>query len=159
MDEILASIRRIIADDTVPVSDGAAADHDAASPETDDDVLVLKRRAPRVSETDDNHAPAVLAAFSKPATDAAPEKENTLVTETTTQSAAQAFDKLSEVRETTLQERKGPGLPAAGRNLEDLAREMLQPMLQAWLDEHLNGIVQERVDEEIARIARGRSKT
>ncbi|MGH6992095.1 MAG: DUF2497 domain-containing protein [Caulobacteraceae bacterium] len=33
---------------------------------------------------------------------------------------------------------------------------MLRPMLKAWLDENLGAIVQQRVDEEVERIARGR---
>jgi cell pole-organizing protein PopZ len=40
----------------------------------------------------------------------------------------------------------------AERTLEDLVREMLRPMLQSWLDQHLPGIVERLVGEEIARV-------
>jgi cell pole-organizing protein PopZ len=40
----------------------------------------------------------------------------------------------------------------AERTLEDLVREMLRPMLQSWLDQHLPGIVERLVREEIARV-------
>ncbi len=37
----------------------------------------------------------------------------------------------------------------------DLTREMIRPMLEAWIDEHLPGIVERLVAAEIARIRRG----
>jgi uncharacterized protein len=40
--------------------------------------------------------------------------------------------------------------------LEELARRMLRPMLRAWLDRHLPGLVRRMVREEIERISRGR---
>jgi cell pole-organizing protein PopZ len=46
-------------------------------------------------------------------------------------------------------------MPAAGRTLEDVVRELLRPMLQQWLDESLPGIVQRAVDAEVSRISRG----
>jgi cell pole-organizing protein PopZ len=47
-------------------------------------------------------------------------------------------------------------MPPPGRTLEDLIRELMQPMLKEWLDENLPAIVQARVDEEIERISRRR---
>ena len=38
---------------------------------------------------------------------------------------------------------------------ETMAREMLRPMLKAWLDENLPGIVERLVRAEIERVARG----
>ena len=43
------------------------------------------------------------------------------------------------------------------RTLEDLAREMLKPMLRAWLDDNLPGLVERLVRAEIERVSRGRS--
>jgi uncharacterized protein len=43
------------------------------------------------------------------------------------------------------------------RTLEDLVREMLKPMLRAWLDDNLPGLVERLVRAEIERVARGRS--
>jgi cell pole-organizing protein PopZ len=42
------------------------------------------------------------------------------------------------------------------RTLEDLVREMLKPMLKAWLDDNLPGVVERLVRAEIERAARGR---
>jgi len=42
------------------------------------------------------------------------------------------------------------------RTLEDLVREMLRPMLKAWLDDNLPPLVERLVKAEIERVARGR---
>jgi uncharacterized protein len=42
------------------------------------------------------------------------------------------------------------------RTLEDLVREMLRPMLKAWLDDNLPGMVERMVRAEIERVSRGR---
>jgi cell pole-organizing protein PopZ len=43
------------------------------------------------------------------------------------------------------------------RTLEDLVKEMLQPLLKAWLDDNLPGLVERLVRAEIERVSRGRS--
>ncbi len=42
------------------------------------------------------------------------------------------------------------------RTLEDLVREMLRPMLKAWLDDNLPGMVERIIKDEIERVSRGR---
>ncbi len=44
------------------------------------------------------------------------------------------------------------------RQLEDVTRDMLKPLLKSWLDEHLPGIVERLVREEIERVARRGSR-
>jgi len=41
------------------------------------------------------------------------------------------------------------------RTLDDLVRELLRPLLKAWLDEHLPGMVERMVRAEIERVSRG----
>ncbi len=51
----------------------------------------------------------------------------------------------------------GPALPghfASGASVEELVAYLLKPMLKEWLDQHLPRIVEERVEAELARIAR-----
>jgi uncharacterized protein len=43
------------------------------------------------------------------------------------------------------------------RTLEDLVREMLRPMLKTWLDDNLPGMVERLVRAEIERVSRGRT--
>lgn len=42
------------------------------------------------------------------------------------------------------------------RTLEDLVQDMLRPMLKAWLDQNLPGMVERMVRAEIERVTRGR---
>lgn len=42
------------------------------------------------------------------------------------------------------------------RTLDDLVREMLRPMLKAWLDDNLPNMVERMVRAEIERVSRGR---
>jgi cell pole-organizing protein PopZ len=42
------------------------------------------------------------------------------------------------------------------RTLEDLVREMMRPMLKAWLDDNLPNLVERLVRAEIERVSRGR---
>jgi cell pole-organizing protein PopZ len=41
------------------------------------------------------------------------------------------------------------------RTLEDLVKEMLRPMLKAWLDDNLPSLVERIVRAEIERVSRG----
>ena len=47
-------------------------------------------------------------------------------------------------------------MPAEGRTLEDVVRELLRPLLKDWLDTNLETIVQERVQAEVERLSRRR---
>jgi cell pole-organizing protein PopZ len=42
------------------------------------------------------------------------------------------------------------------RTLEDLVKDMMQPMLRHWLDDNLPVLVERLVREEIERVSRGR---
>ncbi|RYE51721.1 MAG: DUF2497 domain-containing protein, partial [Rhizobiaceae bacterium] len=44
---------------------------------------------------------------------------------------------------------------AERRSYDDIAAELLRPMLQEWLDENLPTLVERLVREEIERVARG----
>ena len=65
--------------------------------------------------------------------------------------AAAAFAQLGALPR---ERRSETELPLGGveRTLEEIVREMLRPLLQAWLDGHLPGIVERLVREEIARV-------
>jgi len=160
MEEILASIRRIISEDDAPEADAglppvppapapaASAPEELPIPEEeepaaaefdDDDELELTDRVESHGDLDIYSAPAEpeVAAPAAPLGD--------LVSAPAAAAAAAAFGQLS-----------GKMLmPAAGRTLEDVVRELLRPLMQTWLDENLPGIVQRAVDAEVARIARG----
>jgi cell pole-organizing protein PopZ len=130
MDEILASIRRIITDDP-PLRDQALA---AVSQEDDaeaEDVLELGE-PPSAEEP---------AASATPSSSAPPPG---LLSEQTQAASRRALAALS-------------GLsidPDAGANtLDGLVRDMLRPMLKDWLDAHLPEMVERLVAREVARIS------
>jgi uncharacterized protein len=70
----------------------------------------------------------------------------------TAAAAATAFGRLAEAE---TQSRRAGEVPigGSGRTLEDIVRDMMRPLLQAWLDQHLPGLVERLVREEIARLA------
>ena len=144
MEEILASIRRIISEDDAP-GDGASVE--AAHDEPD----YADVDEPLSTDADDYGEPVYEAEPPAPpapaaATPPAPVRDETLVSSRTASAAASAFGELSAAA----------SKPRETRSLEDLAREMLQPMLRQWLDDNLPRIVQAAVRDEVERISRSR---
>lgn len=126
MEEILASIRRIITEDG--------------------DVPPAPVAAPAVVETE---APAEAAApdvleLTQPLPEAAADEG--LLSQTTAAVASQSLSALSG-----LVVRNHDG---ADNTLEALVREMLRPMLREWLDAHLPELVERIVAREVERITR-----
>lgn len=172
MEEILASIRRIISEDEAP----AEAAPEEAAPEAEEEIPVEALDEPagfeaapaeefeaedeevlelteRIGgpEPDESHGDIdVYAAEPEPAPPApraaAPEfdEDEPLLGDAAAASASSAFGQLARTI----------AMPADGRTLEDVVRELLRPLLKAWLDENLPGIVQARVDAEVERISR-----
>ncbi len=74
-----------------------------------------------------------------------------IVSSATSGAAAAAFAQLGALP----RERRREGELSFGgvdRTLEDIVRDMLRPLLQTWLDENLPGMVERLVREEIARV-------
>ena len=183
MEEILASIRRIISEDDAPAETPAAASEPeveaqpAATPppvaaETvfaapfepepagagEDDVLELTDRYDAPAETigDLDVTPAeTYQAAEAPAPTPAPAPEPSYDT-LVGDSAASAFAGLAASF------KKPEPAPAAsgdlpfvsGNTVEAMVAEMLRPLLKDWLDANLPGIVQTAVQKEVERIAR-----
>jgi hypothetical protein len=71
--------------------------------------------------------------------------DRNLLSPTTTAAVDSAFNSLAHTV-----------LVQNSRTLDDLVREMLRPMLKAWLDDNLPGMVERLVRAEIERVSRGR---
>ena len=82
--------------------------------------------------------------LDEPAVDAPREPLAALTSKLVGDQVARAFADLEIVRD---------GSPR--RSLDDVAGEMLRPMLQDWLDDNLPTLVERLVREEIERVARG----
>jgi uncharacterized protein len=187
MEEILASIRRIISDDdagkppsaksarapiTAPARadaknrendiDALAGSFDAAGGQEPDGAVeaevaagvialaeAMQAKAPAFNgighATDvpcEEVGPARPRALQDPR--AVPVPDRTLLSPRTTAAVDTAFNSLTH---TVLMQNP--------RTLEDLVREMLKPMLKAWLDENLPNLVERLVRAEIERVSRG----
>ncbi len=153
MEEILASIRTIIAEERDPANAteprSAPAKAGAPSPAPQPQIVYSKGepvapRGPAAPEASPAKVvwrkpePAAAEASAPPADDNAP-----LLSPETDRAVSSAFDALSANLAARSAERA-----------EGLARELLRPMLKAWLDEHLPGIVDRLVRAEIERITR-----
>ena len=173
MEEILASIRRIISEDDGPAEAEAEAStvpepapepepvqafEPAPEPEPEpvEDVLELTERVtPQPETVGDIEAyteakpepePEPPPPAPKPAPAPVARDDDRLVSEPIASAAAAAFGQLSEAI----------AMPPGGHTLEDVVRELLRPLLRAWLDENLPRIVEAKVAEEVERIARSR---
>ena len=128
MEDILASIKKVIAEEKELRGAADMASHDSAEPpaaegaEDEDDVLELDQ--PIAARVD----------LGPP-----------LLNEEVAESARHSLDELTTVAATV------PPIPQVNP-LEDMVREMLRPMLKQWLDENLPEMVSEHVRREISRI-------
>jgi cell pole-organizing protein PopZ len=122
MEDILASIKRVIAEDGRASSRPARGSRPAAAPPVpppEEDVLEL---SDPVSEGDG------------------------LVSEDAAEASARSLAALAALKERT------EALPQGDGPLEAVVREMLKPLLKEWLDRHLPEMVEDLVTREIARI-------
>jgi uncharacterized protein len=158
MEEILASIRRIIAEDAdAPAGDKAAekveseATPAATAPPPEEDVLEL-------TEVIEEDAP-VTAPQSPAAHEDGPEPvalaeagDDRLLSNTSAAASVAAMTQLvgrgQRDRSSEMQ------VGAIDRTLEDVVRELLRPLLRDWLDEHLPQLVERLVKDELERLAR-----
>lgn len=193
MEEILASIRRIIADDSPDTAKPAAAAQapaprpqppaqpaapGKAAPMSQDDIdAMLADQAADESEVlelgEPVHPPrqenAPASNFRQvPASDVTfredpepePEPEPAPMHRQYAPVAQQAAERLLSP-ETNAAVSAAFGslattiLSENSRTIEDLVRELLRPMLKAWLDDNLPGLVERMVRAEIERVARG----
>lgn len=127
MDEILSSIKRIIADDdrTRPAPKRAAK---AGSLDRDDEEVL------ELTETDENLTP-----------------DDGLLDDSKAQSLRHSFSALQTLSEPGV----APQIVRSGEtSLEGLTRDLLRPMLKDWLDTNLPPIVEAMVEREITRITK-----
>ncbi len=153
MEEILASIRRIISEDE---EEPAAKPAPRVEPQR-----VAAQEPPRQEPLRPPPRPAAFQPAPQPEPTFATEDvemirknvaeamadDDAIIAEQTAAAASKAFLNLSQ----SVQVSDG-----RGRTLEDLVVEMLRPMIKDWLDANLPQIVEEKVEEEVQRVARRR---
>lgn len=127
MDEILSSIKRIIADDdnNRPVTKRAAK---SAAPDVEEDEVL------ELTDADDNVGGGEV-----------------LLDDNKAQSLRHSFSTLQTLAEPSA----APQIMRSDEtSLEGMTRDLLRPMLKAWLDTHLPPIVEALVEREIMRITK-----
>jgi hypothetical protein len=172
MEEIIASISRIITEDKrppEPTRPAAAVQSDILElTEVVDEDGSIRREVPTAGNqnaTSVRTAAAMEPDFAgpgDPAESELPQMEDgvqtraeigrgRILSSATSGAAAAAFAQLGSLPR---ERRKEGELPLGGvdRTLEDIVRDMLRPLLQTWLDENLPGMVERLVREEIARV-------
>ena len=154
MEEILASIRRIISEEeqtptAEPVLD--LTQTDVPQVEAVEDDIVFEAVEQVVAEETYTPAPTpvptptqVETIMPSHATAIAPTTDS-ILSPPTTNAAAGALARLAG----TLRISDTPG-----QTVEGVVRELLKPMLKEWLDKNLPAIVESRVEAELERIAR-----
>jgi hypothetical protein len=168
MDEILATIRRIIAEDEQPGASVTAAGMAAAAappaaerprPADDDDVLELTEALG--ADGNVRHLAPIGASSRAPAATREPPP---LKTETATLEARPETPPLRLVPEPVPAAAEPPPggaeapatPPSLGaRTLEDIVSDLLRPMLRDWLDANLPALVERLVQAERARVTSG----
>ena len=183
MEEILASIRRIISEDDEP---GANAEETPAE-EAFDEILELTEIAEEPEE-EPAEEPEEEAAEEELSIDdvlnEVTQEEELELLETKDEPAAEAIDPVPKLpaapiaaelidvgllaAETTAaaagmlsglvaavdRAHGGSVLGDANRTIEDLVKEVMRPMVKDWLDENLPGLTERLVRREIERLAR-----
>jgi hypothetical protein len=158
MEDILASIRRILSEEepgTAPDAAPAIAQEPPAPDEKPDDVLVLdpsmlvedEEEAPPPAPAEPAPSVAQMAAapsmgsmeFMPPSALLAPETEAAATTSVGNLMRSLATERTMRVH------RDGP-------TIEDIVREELRPLLKHWLDAHLPDLVERLVQAEIERV-------
>ena len=141
MEEILASIRRIISEEEQPaeepVLDLTQAEPPALAEEEGDDIVFEAAPEPAPAPAPAARAPAPVQTYEPTA--------ETIISPPTASAAAGALARLAD----TLRIADTPG-----QTVEGVVRELLKPMLREWLDRNLPAIVESRVEAELERIAR-----
>lgn len=147
MEEILASIRRIISEEDEPtpqqalqLSEPARDEFSSGADDALEDLMVFEE------EEEAPEAPAFSAAPPpQPVASPAEPAGETILSEPASAAAASAFSKLSgALRISDMHD----------QTLEGVVRDLLRPMLKEWLDANLPAIVEARVEAELTRIAR-----
>jgi len=182
MEEILASIRRIISEDDAPAGDAAAAGADAdadaaeAEPEieleaevepesepepvlgetAEDEVLELTERVETHGDID-AYVPEPAAPEPEPVAAPPPLAPEPVAAAPATEGLVSAVT-ATAAASAFGQLSASILMPPDGLTLDAVVRDLLRPLLKDWLDTHLAGIVQAAVTEEVERIARTRGR-
>jgi cell pole-organizing protein PopZ len=179
MDDILASIRKIISDDEARAQVGSLRNANSGerppvippappSPPRDDVLLLTEIVEEPKSMSNEQPTPLRAVQTVNPAEMPQPANEvpaslsagavkaDSLVGDGVAGVASSAFARLNQAVQDSVPPPAAthPGPSVGGQTIEDLVKEMLRPMLKEWLDTNLPPMVERYVEREIARLTR-----
>ncbi len=182
MDDILASIRKIISDDEARAQVGSLRNANSgerppvippAPPSPPREDVLLLTEIVEEPKSMSNEQPTPLRAVEslnpaempQPANEVPPAlpslstgavKADLLVGDGVAGVASSAFARLNQAVQDSVPPpaATNPGPSVGGQTIEDLVKEMLRPMLKEWLDTNLPPMVERYVEREIARLTR-----
>jgi len=151
MEEILASIRKIIADDNMPETEAAKEVEDVIdlTQMMQDDGSVVDLTSPSSDAPQDYSISSAPQALVEPV--------EPLVSEPTVEAAASSIASLTntlEIERLSLGPQTATFMGNGARTLEDMVLELMRPMLKDWLDKNLPATVERLVQKEVERISR-----
>ena len=142
MEDILSSIRRVIARDEAP---GSA--REIRVPEADDILDLQEKEDAAAAE-----AASEIAADDETFTETESALPDDMVSEASADAARQSLDALTAVVTPAVAAATVSAPPIAGRTMEEVVLDALRPMLKEWLDANLPALVESMVAKEISRI-------
>ncbi len=163
IEEILGSIRRIIAeDDDAPAAAKTGGDVGVMEREEDEEEPLeltnkVQSEQPAPQEAEEMNVTFADPVVEAPVARAMPKERpvmseernpaESLLSETTSQATANVMAQLA--RHTAINDEGHDGV-----TIENIVREMLKPMLRDWLDKNLAELVQKMVARELDRISK-----
>jgi cell pole-organizing protein PopZ len=159
MEEILASIRRIIAEDGEQ-PDAAAPAPAAAAPQPapaakGEEILELTEVVQEEQAAADppKLGPTPVAPEPDPPPSPTADAER-LVSEAAAAASLAALAQIRQLGPRNDQRMSDIPMGEGQRTIEDMVREMLRPLLKEWLDSNLPHLVERVVQEEVSRLVR-----
>jgi cell pole-organizing protein PopZ len=149
MEEILASIRKIISDEQPAASNGSANDvvELTQAVQTDGSVVDVKAEPPPPPPAAEPHPEPAM-----------PKTPESLISEKAVSASASALSSLAntvEIERLASEPPQGTTYMGNGaRTLEDMVIELMRPLLKQWLDANLPATVDRLVQKEIERISK-----
>jgi cell pole-organizing protein PopZ len=153
MEDILASIRRIMSEDEVAIPPPPGSGSKAAAPEIlelTEDMLVVDQDQvpPPVRAVEAPQSPPVLLTRTPVPTDTPAGPDHSLLAPAVAAAAAASVGTLLRAVATN----RSSAVTRGGPSIEDVVRAELRPMLKDWLDAHLPSLVERLVRVEIERV-------
>jgi uncharacterized protein len=163
MEEILASIRRIIAEDgeQPAATPTAAAQAPAPAPPPAPPAAKAEEILELTEVVEEEHSappPAPEPPQAEPPPPPAADGGNRLVSDAAAAASIAALSQIHQLGPTNEKRMSDIPLGEGQRTIEDMVRDMLRPLLKEWLDSNLPHLVERVVQDEVGRLVRDSQK-